>query len=798
MADEGMPSGRVDGAASFPESVAESGPEPGPEPAAAGGARPDAEATAPLGAAGVAEFGAEPGEPREERANAGYAVRVGGTVSGQLAIGDHIVMIHAEHGSTVAMGPGEPPRVQRRRRPVGRPLPRRGPELLGRDAEVARVRQALDDGLPVQVFGTPGIGKSALLRQVAAGCAAEGRDVVFLSAAGLTLEDLVQELFQACYDAENYRPEPDRLRRLMGSIQALLVVDDFAGAAGDLAALLDCAPACDVLVASASRSLGGDGFALALPGLAEEASLALLTRELRRPLREDELAVATALRQAAQGHPAALVQAAAALRTAESARPAAEVPLPADSAQVASVLAARLSESARRVLGVLCAMPALGASAALLAVLTGEPTDETAVAELVEARLAEPGPAGYQAAGSTAALVAEHAAATADQGGFAARLVSWIQVTATFQDVADAAPVIQHALRAAAAAGQHPAVRDLARVAAPALARTLRWGSWREVLALGRQAAAHLGSAVDEAYFAREEGVRQRALGRGLLVGAGLGAAALGGNAIATSAAKTTAASAASRGAKAGAKGGIKGVATNPVTIGAAAAVAVVAVAATIVFYGPSNSSNPSSPPTPQDGQAAELTTEPETSSPSAETSASATTVLGSTAPSSRVSVSNAPAPVVVGCVPGQTIDDFGDVPVGAEVHKTYSFSSDSCHPEGLDTADMAFRPAGGPFRLIRTSCPDVTTPADTCTVDIVFHPQASGSFQAVLYMPEQGNAGKGYGGHGELPVTGRGVAPTSTPPPTTAVTTPPTSASTSRPPTSPPTTKGTSTPPHT
>ncbi|MCP2292813.1 hypothetical protein APR08_005767 [Nocardia amikacinitolerans] len=50
---------------------------------------------------------------------------------------------------------------------------------------------------------------------------------MYLSAAGLAVEDLLQSLFQACYDAVDYRPDPTALRRLMGSIRALIVIDDF-------------------------------------------------------------------------------------------------------------------------------------------------------------------------------------------------------------------------------------------------------------------------------------------------------------------------------------------------------------------------------------------------------------------------------------------------------------------------------------------------------------------------------------------------------------------------------------------
>ena len=59
----------------------------------------------------------------------------------------------------------------------------------------------------------------------------------------------------------------------------------------------------------------------------------------------------------------------------------------------------------------------------------------------------------------------------------------------------------------------HRTARDLARVAAPALALALHWGSWDRVLTLGLRAARELASAADEAYFTHEHDARRQALG---------------------------------------------------------------------------------------------------------------------------------------------------------------------------------------------------------------------------------------------------------------------------------------------
>ncbi|KOG90399.1 hypothetical protein ADK38_09015, partial [Streptomyces varsoviensis] len=112
---------------------------------------------------------------------------------------------------------------------------------------------------------------------------------------------------------------------------------------------------------------------------------------------------------------------------------------------------------------------------------------------------------------------------------FAVPLLAWVRTRATRQQTAAEAVTIGRVLDSASWAGNHAAVRDLARAVAPALARSLRWGAWRQALELGERAALELGAHHDAAYFAHERDVRRRALaaGFGALAGGGGGGYAL-------------------------------------------------------------------------------------------------------------------------------------------------------------------------------------------------------------------------------------------------------------------------------
>ena len=189
----------------------------------------------------------------EEQPADTYPGHVTGNASGQVVAGRHNVVINAE-GSDVSVSTGPLPAPQPRRKPAGQPLPRVG-SLFGRDGELRQLDDWIAAGERVQVFGERGTGKSAVLRNAAARMASAGADVVFLAAAGLAVEDVIQRLFQACYDVTGYRPDAGELERLMNSIEALIVIDDFEGSADDVAGLLRAIPSGGLIFAGTESVL---------------------------------------------------------------------------------------------------------------------------------------------------------------------------------------------------------------------------------------------------------------------------------------------------------------------------------------------------------------------------------------------------------------------------------------------------------------------------------------------------------------------------------------------------------------
>ncbi|WP_067454378.1 ATP-binding protein [Actinomadura macra] len=485
-------------------------------------------------------------------------ISVGGAFQGQLVVGDNNVVVHSDGVTEVVVRHESMPAPRPRSRPAGTPLPFGEPDLLGRDDDLDRIRGLLDERMPVQVTGPSGVGRSALLRTVAARREAAGTDVVFLSAAGMDMDDVLQELFQACYDTRDYRPAQPQLRRLMGTINALVVVDDAGGDAADLAKLLDALPGCGLVVSTANR-VPWDGETIALAGLPEDRAAELLVREIRRDCSADERRLAERFARSVDGHPAALVQAASALRSATV------TDVPADREMLADALATGLGDTARAVLTTVRAAEGVAVPAPLVADLTeelGEDDAEDVLGRLADAGLVVREGSGYSLCGPLARSVTRDDPPT-EPGRRAAVLAAWAR-SAGADEVAATGTLVVTVLETAYEEGHYAAARDLAKATAPALCLTLRWGAWRRVLALGRQASRALRAADDEAYFEQQEHLRRKALTKGALVGAAVGTALLTGKHLAGASS-----------AKGGAATASKSLLAKPSVLGACATVVV-------------------------------------------------------------------------------------------------------------------------------------------------------------------------------------------------------------------------------
>ncbi|WP_157536298.1 ATP-binding protein [Kitasatospora mediocidica] len=453
-------------------------------------------------------------------------------------------------GGRTALGPGPSPAVG----PLAMGAGPGDLPLLDREAEVAQLLGKLAEGRSIRLIGEQGSGCSALLSAVveAAGDLAP-HGVVQLCGHRRTAGDLLQDLFAATHWAPGFRPDREQLPSLLAQVGAIVVIDEVQPDGAELEELLATAPECAFLISVAAGSGGvlPVGSRLedhAVGGLSRPACLALTARLAGRPLDDAERAWAVDLWFESEGLPLRFVQAAALLRQRDvevdaliaaeedqhsvfgrpddepaDADPAvregelrAALPLPslAESAAPASRLAEGLSEPAQAVLRLSLALGGECPTAPHLPALIEVDHGESALRELADRGLAESiGGHHRLTAGVLEALAAQWPPQNSVHG--AARHFSWWvgHGSVTTQQIAAEAEVVVGALEADRAAGRTDAVLRLARAAAPALALTLRWGAWRQVLELGLAVARRSGQQRDEAWFQHESGVHWLCVG---------------------------------------------------------------------------------------------------------------------------------------------------------------------------------------------------------------------------------------------------------------------------------------------
>lgn len=388
-----------------------------------------------------------------------------------VLLGKRNIRVDAEYGSIILEDQDEWPRPHPRE--PRRLLPRQGQKLIDRKGDLRKIKTALSAGRAVEIVWPADVEKHCV--------AGVGLRVDrFWGGGGVPrrrrrdVEDVVQDLFEACFDSAGYRPGEVELRGLMAGVRVHVLIDDLSCSAEQLRVLFAAAQDTTVVWTS-NRPFSVRGV-VELGGLSLDAAKELLVAELG----DQEPAVLAAVWRVCYGHPLEMLRLAALVRWTGR-LPGQNVPdVALSSAVFAEVV--ETDEGTR-----------LGTRLVALGLLT-ESNEQFRHAPGVAARL----PEGSRLGG--AAL-----------GAVATRLVSWLTRAAP-QAVAGQVTLVAAVVEALTESQPDLAVR-VARAAAPLLARSARSGGWRRVLDAGRSAAERSGDRSAEAYFRHEAGIRSLGLG---------------------------------------------------------------------------------------------------------------------------------------------------------------------------------------------------------------------------------------------------------------------------------------------
>ncbi|MDQ6828179.1 MAG: NB-ARC domain-containing protein, partial [Gemmatimonadota bacterium] len=245
-------------------------------------------------------------------ASRNISVNVGGSATGQMIVGDHNLVVSADHGAVINVVQGERRAAPRPRASDSLPRPRDPVGMLDRHAEVEAATSAVRERQPVELHGQSGIGKTTLLNFLANHVdGIEFPDgIVCLSARRYEMEDVRQSLYEAFYESDlPFKPSEAALRLALRDKRALILLDDTTLPREDAEELLDIAPRCAVVIASPDRRLWrGEVLARGVRGLPPADALALAERELGRTVSDDERATLGAICASLEGVPLRVVQ----------------------------------------------------------------------------------------------------------------------------------------------------------------------------------------------------------------------------------------------------------------------------------------------------------------------------------------------------------------------------------------------------------------------------------------------------------------------------------------------------------
>jgi hypothetical protein len=436
-------------------------------------------------------------------------------IKGHIAVGRYILEVGDPFGGRIREA-SQDGGASTRPRPapvLQRPRVIRG--LVGRQAELATALAALEAGLPLEVSGDAGVGKTAFLRHLAHHPHAASFDdgIVYLSARHQSCADILQLLFEAFYESDGVQKAADaRIRRDLRGKRALILLDDVRLAHAELDQVFEIAPGCAFVVATHTRYLWDEGRNLTLAGLNAEDAVSLLERAVERPLDDSERPAAMRLCELLGGHPLRILQAAALVREKRIALD----PGPADIGPdgLITQLMKSIDERQRRALLALISLPGVPLSVQHISAIA-EITDlEPTIQALLGLGLVVREQARYQAA----AGVADRLRRREDLGPWIHRAITYFTAwTSRFQRnpsvLLEEAEALLRTQQSAAETRRSGEVLRIGRLLEGALIVGGRWGAWAHVLERCLDAAKATGDRSAEAWALHQLGTRAVCVG---------------------------------------------------------------------------------------------------------------------------------------------------------------------------------------------------------------------------------------------------------------------------------------------
>lgn len=337
-------------------------------------------------------------------------------IVGQVAIGQYCLSVGSKHGVllTVTEAPVAAPML--RPTPLSQ-LPD-APDLIGRQAELDLARSALHTHRTLEIYGQPGVGKTAFLQHLilhpqvglsTRGANSEGiaQPNRFYFGQSLTVAEIFQQLFEAFYTTPTgVQRSISEMERALRDRSAVIAIDSPTLTEPEINRLKAALPNCTLIVASRRRVGAEAAVASELPlivlsGLSLEETHLLLERELGQVAAHGQTTLAPSeqmpsepttiesLWRLLEGNPQRLLQAAALVRedrvSLEQTLQYIQTNEPIRTFTRLSL--ASLPKSQRWIVALLTAMGGTGLRAEQIAAMVGPPNPYSSLQSLLQRHL---------------------------------------------------------------------------------------------------------------------------------------------------------------------------------------------------------------------------------------------------------------------------------------------------------------------------------------------------------------------------------------------------------------------------
>ena len=437
-----------------------------------------------------------------------------GGIIAQIAVGRYILQIGDPCGAVICEAlRADQPHFRPRPTPILR-QPRSIRGLLDCQTDLAAVFSALDAGLPVEVSGERGVGKTAVLCHLAhhprAASFVDG--IVYVSARHHTSVDLQQLLFEAFYESDPLcKPTEIEIRHGLQEKRALMLLDDVRLTQDELEQVIDIAPHAAFVVATRKTRRRGEVRSHALKGLPIEDAVLLLEREIDRSLDATERSDAATLCAALGAHPFRILQAAALIR--EQGISLDQCAQAITGSPVVNLMAS-IDDKQRRALLALAAMPGVPLQPRHVSAIAEVTDIEPSLTALVRRGLV----VGTQSRYHLADGVGDRLRRTEDLKPWTNRVITyftaWAERHVRSQDILlQESEALLRVQQRAADRRRSGEVLHLGRVLEGPLAAGMRWGAWGVALEHCVTAARAIGDRSAEAWALHQLGSRALCLG---------------------------------------------------------------------------------------------------------------------------------------------------------------------------------------------------------------------------------------------------------------------------------------------